>query len=102
MLSWAARTPGKAAPSPALLAGICVKVESAGEERYHFLPLEGMGGNDAVTRLQALFAIKPGYRQEELEPYLSPLVGGAGQPKAVPELLLLHARLVEGVYLAKT
>lgn len=101
LLSWAARTPGKAAPSPSLLAGICVKVDSEAAAHYHYLPLDNMGA-DPAGRLRALFAVKHKYNEEELEPYLLDLVGGSGQPKSKPELLLAHTRLVDGFYFAKS
>jgi len=104
LLSWAARTPGLEAPSPALLAGICIKTtRGAGEadrEYLHYLPSDSLP-LDAPGRLQTLFALKPKYTADELQPYLAELAAGAGGKTTVTELLLANARLVDGHYTSK-
>ena len=105
LLSWAARTPGAEEPNPALLAGVCVKLTRAdsAEAFLHYCPSDSLPLEPAA-RLAALFAIKHKYTAEELQPYMADLASkqtAAVGPKTVTELLLAHARLVDGCYTSK-
>lgn len=47
----------------------------------------------AQVRLEALYRVKEGYSLEELAPYVQDLVGVAGAPKTIQELLALHTKI---------
>ena len=105
LLEWGARTPGLAKNSESLLAGIAIVIhnetaKSADKKAaYRYAPAEKvMLLNTPQERLKKLFSIKSKFELPELEPYLKDLVGGAGMSKSITELLLLHARLVDGKY----
>ena len=52
-------------------------------------------------RVKELFVARSKFQLNELHPYLSRYVGGDGQPKTVTEILLAHARIVDGYYMPK-
>ena len=99
LLTWAARTPGIEAPDAALLAGICVKLTrtDSPEVHLHYCPVDTLGP-EASLRLAALFSIKPKFSVEELEPYLAEFATGGN---TVTDIALAHARLVDGLYIAR-
>lgn len=69
---------------------------------YHYLPREGMSMSP-VDRFGKLFAVKTGYKFDEIEPYIEDLVDHKSKDFAMAKLefLLKHVRLVDGSYYAK-
>lgn len=110
LLEWGARNPGTGQVRAELLLGIAVLIRDSSiknEERrevYKYAPAESITLlSSCRDRLDKLFAIKPKFPKDQLEPYLGDLVGGTGQPKSMDELLLANARFVqsENVYMQK-
>ena len=97
LLTWGARTPGCVEhPDPALLAGICVRVGVGADTHkafFRYCPVDDLPP-DADARLATLFAIKPTFSTEELEPYLAEPAAARG--KSVVELLVEKARKLGG------
>jgi hypothetical protein len=59
---------------------------------------------DPIKRLEYIFSIKKKFILEELIPFVLDYVcinGSGGKPKSVPEFLLKHTILVDGMYLLK-
>ena len=111
MFCWTARTPGLQSPSEELLRGIAVRadvVPAAGipttrvvqEEMYSYLPSDLLP-KDFNARLSVLFEIKSKYLSAELEPYLTDMFGGAGQPKSLGELLVSKFQRIDDYYYTK-
>ena len=110
--AWEARTPGAAPDEALLLRGIALKVDGkktvgaakgGSDSCYVYLPVDGMAGCDLPGRLHQLFQVSPQLQLVQLEPYFLDLVGGAGKPKTVAELLIMSGKVsnVDGYFVSR-
>eukprot|EP01034_Spumella_vulgaris_P021397 gene21397-27427_t len=106
---WSLTTPGVTCSGPGmaehehLLRGLALREPIAGNNSfaYKYFSIADLS-LDPKTRFSQLFAVKPRFRLDELEPYLVGLFGPGGVlPKSQAELLLQHTKCVDDLYILK-
>lgn len=123
MMAWSARFPGATTPDKSLLKGValcedCIMIDdtpmlvssisskqllkSAKIIKCHrYFPVAKLS-LDPPTRFKELFSARPRFTDpNDMEPYLSSLYGGIGQPKSLAELLMKYTRKDEDAYISK-